>query len=309
MSVLRVRATDLSGREEALTPTFLRLRRGMDSPAEGAVGRFPVDRRPGELLRLRIWRGSDLLFDGKPDEQRFTLSGQGMLLHLEARTKGGILLDNEARPETLEHPTVAGVFGRLIGPHGFLLIGQHATLPEFTIRKGLTLWDAFSAFTRRTLGRLPYLVGDTVFADPPVQGDPLTIGGRELPFSRMEYTLRHYKPVSRVYIRDDEGYYHTSVGNPDSGRRQILRERYLIPAGEFANIPRWDSHARIRRSMREMEKVEVELPGCHPLRLGRGVIIESEQVFLPNLVVDQVDYTLDEKGERTTVTLGNALFN
>ena len=306
--MLRVRATDISGREEMLTPTFLRLRRGIDSPAEGAVGRFPVDRRPAELLRLRVWRGEELLFDGKPDEQRFTLSAAGMLLQIEARTKGGILLDNEARPETFEHPTVAGVFGRLIGPHGFLLIGPHATLPAFTVRKGLTLWDAFSAFTRRTLGRLPYVVGDMVFTQPPVQGEPMAIGGRALPFSRLEHSLCHYRPVSRVYIRDDEGYYQTWVGNPDAAARQILRERYLIPAGEFANIPRWDSHARIRRSMREMEKTTVELPGCHTPRLGQGVIVENGQVFLPNLVVDQVEYTLDERGERTTLVLASAMY-
>ncbi|MCL2580496.1 MAG: hypothetical protein FWE32_10795 [Oscillospiraceae bacterium] len=309
---MRYRAviTNFSGREEEVYPAFLRIRQDLDSPAVGLSGRFPVGHRPTELMRIRVFRGDEMIFDGRPDEQRFTLSGSGMLLHIEARSRGAILLDNEAMPETLEFPSVHSVFGRLIAPHGFALIAPNLSMDTFTVRKGLTLWDAFSVFTRRTLGRLPYVIGDFVYADPQPPGESLVIGGQERPFSRFEHTVSHYRPISRVFIRDDEGFYHASVENPDNQLRQIRRERYLIPAGEFANIPRWDAASRIRRSMREMESVEVELPGYHhQIRPGRRVMVDHPDARIHNLLVDRSVFILDEKGERATLTLINVLYD
>ena len=309
MDVFRLTATDIEGREVNLTPSFLRLRRSLASPAEGMSGRFPVESRPRALVRVRVFRGSLPVFEGRVDEQRFTLSERGMVLQLDARSKGALLLDNEARPETFENPTAHMMFGRLIAPHGFVLVAGAMSLPEFTIRKGLTLWDAFSIFTRRTYGRVPYVVGDMVIVSQTDPGESTIIGGRERPFSRLEHVIRHYSPISRIFIRDAEGYYSSFVSNPSAPARQIHRERYLIPGGEFAAIPQWDSAARIRRSMRQMERVQAELPGFWDLRPGRGVTVEHPGAFLPNLLVDESVFTLDENGGRTALTMANAMFD
>jgi len=272
-------------------------------------GHFPVDRNPAELIRLRVLRNDAPIFEGKIDEQRLTFSQNGMALQLEARTKGALLLDNEAMPETVEFASTHMMFDRLIARHGFILVAGHAFLPEFTIRKGLTLWDAFSIFARRTHGRLPFVVGDMVMISPTDPGPSVFIGGADMPFSRLEQTISHYRPISRVFIRDDEGNYDAFVDNPDASARQIQRERYLIPAGEFAAIPRWDSQSRIRRSMRQMQTVTAELPGFREIRLGRGVVVEHPQIFLANLLVDGLEFTLDASGARTVLTLASTLYD
>jgi len=307
--VFRMVATDIFGRQVELRPSFLRLRRSLDSPAEGMSGSFPLDGRVLELISVRVLRGGDVIFEGKIDEQRTVLSREGMVLQLEARTRGALLLDNEAMPQTLENPTTHGMFERLIARHGFLLIASQASLPEFTVRKGLTLWDAFSVFTRRTYGRLPFVMGDMVIVARSDSGSAAIIGGRDIPFSRLEHTISHHRPISRVFIRDDEGGYDTFVSNPEAPVRQIVRERFLIPAGEFVAIPRWDSTSRIRRSMRQMQTVLAELPGFWEIRPGRGVIVDHPQVFLGNLLVDQLEFTLDQRGARTVLTLASALYD
>ena len=308
MDVFRVIATDIGGREESLVPSFVRLRRSIDSPAEGFTGRFPVPLPPNRLVRLRVLRGNELIFEGGIDEQRLTYSVRGMLLQLDARSKGALLLDNEALPQALVQPTVHNIFDRLIAPHGFALIAPPMGLPEFVIRKGLTLWDAFSIFARRTLGRLPYVVGDMVIVSPTDPGEgTVMLGGREHPFSSLEHVISQHRPISRIFIRDSEGDYTTFVDNDDAARLQIRRERYLIPSGEFAAVPQWDSASRIRRSMRESMSTVVELPGFVDLRIGRGVAVSTPQVSLPNLMIDQLVFTLDENGGRTVLTLANWL--
>ena len=305
-----VLATDIFGDELSLAPASLRVRRSTDSPAEGMSGSFPVSSAPREIVRVRVLRGGDQIFEGRPDAQRLTFSQDGMLLTLESRSKGAILLDNEAMPETVHFATTHAMFDRLIGRHGFILIAPgHTMLPEFTVRKGLTLWDAFSIFVRRIHGRLPFVNGDMVMISQTDPGTNIVIGGADLPFSRLEHDISYYNPISRVFIRDDEGSYSTFVSNPDTAQRQILRERYLIPAGEFAAVPRWDSLSRIRRSMRQMRSVQVTLPGYHEIRPGRGIVIEHPQIFLPNLLLDRLDFTLDSNGARTQLTLASALYD
>jgi len=308
VDVFRVAATNIWGGEVSFTPSFVRLRRSLESPAEVFTGRFPVPARPAELVRVQVFRNDEPIFEGKIDEQRLTLSSNGMLLQLDARNRGGLLLDNEAMPETLAHPTTHMMFERLIARHGFTLIATPRSLPEFTIRKGLTLWDAFAVFARRTYGRLPYVVGDAVIVSGTDLGEgTLLLGGSGLPFSRLEHVISHQRMISRIFIRDEEGYYRTFVDNPHTAGLGIVRERFLIPSGEFAAIPRWDSASRIRRSMRQAISVVAELPGFAHLRLGRGVAVDNPLVSLPNLMVDESVFTLDQNGARTVLTLANWL--
>ena len=309
-SEFRVIVSDTSGRESELLPSFIRWRRSLESPAEGFSGRFPVSSRPGELVSMRLQRNGGGLFEGKIDTQRLSLSGDGMVLTLEARSRGGLLLDNQATPFVYENISTQGLFGWLIAPFGFVLVASSPrSLPEFTVRAGQTAWAAFSVFTRLTYGRVPYVSGDMVVVAPTDPGHSVIIGGRERPISRLEHIINHYRPISRIYIRDEEGEYSTFVSNPDAPSRGIVRERFLAPSGEFASIPQWDAAARIRRSMREMERVVAELPGFHMQRPGGGVVVEHPDLFLPNRLVDESIFTLDQNGGRTLLTLANWVYD
>ena len=309
MDEFRVVVSDTSGRESELRPEFIRLRRSLESPAEGFVGRFPVSSRPEELVSVRLQRNGAGLFEGKTDSQRLSISQDGMVLSIEARSRGGLLLDNQAAPHVYDNVSTHGLFEWLIAPHGFLLLASPRTLPEFTVRVGQTLWAAFSTFTRRTYGRLPVVSGDMVTVAQNDPGHNVVIGGRERPVSRLEHTIDHYRPLSRIYIRDDTGVYSTFVSNPDAPPRGIVRERFLAPSGEFAGVPQWDASSRIRRSMREMDRVVAELPGFHMRQPGSGVIVEHPDLFLPNRIVDESIFTFDRNGARTQLTLASSVYD
>jgi len=309
MDEFRVLAVDTSGVESEFVPSFIRLRRSLESPADGFTGHFPVERRPFELVSLRLMRGGATIFEGKVDAQRLSISRDGMLLTLEARSKGGLLLDNQAVPRVYENLTTHGLFEWLLAPHGFLLLASPRTLEEFTVRAGQTLWAAFSAFTKRTYGRLPFVVGDMVIVSQTDPGVSTVVGDALRPFSRLEHTISHYRPISRIFIRDEEGEYSTFVQNHDAPPRGIVRERFIVPGGEFVSTPQWDAATRIRRSMREMERVVAELPGFHQLRPGGGVAIEHPGFFMANLMVDESVFTLDAGGGRTVLTLVSLLYD
>ena len=302
-------AVDTSGVESELLPSFIRLRRSLESPADGFTGRFPVERRPFEYVSVRLMRGGAVLFEGKVDAQRFSISGDGMALTLEARSKGGLLLDNQAMPHVYYNVTTHGLFEQLCARHGFLLLASPRTLEEFTVRGGQTIWAAFCAFTKRTYGRLPFVVGDMVIVSQTDPGEGAIIGDERRPFSRLEQSISHYRPISRIFIRDEQGQYTTFVQNHDAAPRGIVRERFMVPSGEFAAIPQWDAASRVRRSMREMERVVAELPGFHELRPGGGVSIEHPGFFRSGFMVDESVFTFDAAGGRTVVTLVNAVYD
>ncbi|MCL2857685.1 MAG: hypothetical protein FWE19_08230 [Oscillospiraceae bacterium] len=309
MDEFRAVVSDTSGVASELTPSFIRLRRSLESPADGFTGRFPVSERLRELVGVRLFRGQAVVFEGKIDAQRLSISQDGTLLTLEARSKGGLLLDNQAAPHVYENITTHGLFEWLCAPHGFLLLASPRTLPEFTVRAGQTLWAAFCAFTRRTYGRLPFVVGDMVIVSQADPGASEVIGDERRPFSRLEQTISHYRPISRMFIRGEDGEYSTFVQNHDAPPRGIVRERFMVPSGEFVSIPQWDATSRIRRSMREMERVVVELPGFHELRPGSGAVVDNPAFFMANLLVDESVFTLDAGGARTQLALVNSVYD
>lgn len=309
MDEFRVVTTDISGVEQELVPNFLRLRGLLTSPVQGLTVRAPVRQRPWETLRVRVMRNTVQIFGGRVDEQRFSLSQDGMTLELQARTHAATLLDNQALPRMFENISTQALFNAYIAPHGFVLVAAQRTLPEFTVRTGQTIWDAFATFTRRTYDRVPIVVGDMVIVSDTNPGEPTIIGTAQRPISRLEHIISHYRPISRVFIRDEAGEYSTSVENPDATPRQIMRERFIVPGGEFVAQPRWDAITRIRRSMREMERLSVQLPGFVNVWPGGGVIVQHPSVHIANMIVDENVFTLDERGARTQLTLANMMYD
>jgi prophage tail gpP-like protein len=294
--------------ELALKPSRLTVTRSLSSPAASLGGVFPVKRWPNEIARATLLLGGEPLLQVFPDRQTASLSDRGMSLELSARSKGASLLDNEAWPHTYRNYTTGLIFTELISSYGFTLDGENTgTLGEFTVRKGWSVWDAFSAFTRRVHGVVPWVRGDSISISPPRGEEPVSLGGKERPIAALSRTIDRYEPISQIYIRNAEGEYSSIVTNHDAAGRDIRRVRFLIPAGEFTTAPFWDARQRIQRSMREFLTLKATLPGYLDILPGQGVHIDHPRVSRPDLLVDEVRFTLDEKGARTDLNLHLAI--
>lgn len=305
--MLTVWARRLSDGKTIALDKLIRLRvvSSLSSPAQGVSLEAAVDEFPGDLGRIMVKEGIRTVFTGQVDRQTSSLSADGRRISIDARSKAALLLDNEAVPSSLAGVRLTTVFNRFIAPYGFLLqsVEGNRALPLYVVNKGLSEWEAFTNFVRRAYGRTPYVSGDQVIVDHPGSLSALVIGGAGLPFTKLEHTFEPYHVISRVVLRDEDGYYRSAVRNTRADDYDIQRKRYVIPANEFTDYPVLDANQRIRRSMLKLHTVSVELPGVMQIAVGRKARIADENLNLSGLMVDEVIYNQNQQGVTTGLSL------
>lgn len=312
MTPLSVAATRLlDGKEIALADlTDLSVTATLDSPARSMTCTAAVDAFPGALGAVTVRWGERVLFTGKVDKQAASLSENGRLLTIDARSRGAELLDNEAAPCTLGNVRLAAVFRLFIAPYDFVLVGPDArrTLAVYTVHKGCSEWEALTGYCRRAYGKTPHVVGDMVMLDRPRSAAPLVIGGAGLPFSRLEQVIEPYRMLSKVVLRDGEGHYSSAVHNSAAAYYGVRRKRYVIPPGEFADSAALDANQRIRRSMLEAESVTAVLPGIHLVEIGREAVVEDVALRQQNLLAREVTWRQSRAGLTTELALCSSVY-
>ncbi len=262
---------------------------------------------------LRVYHEGALLFEGAPDSQKLVLGSGGVLLELEARSAGALLLDNEAQPCQLQNARAADVFMRFISPYGFAMLAPHggSALPFYTVRAGTSEWDAFADFIRRVYGVTPYVSGRNVVVGRPEPGaQPFRISntGGGARFSSLFHERIPYHIISSVYLRDADGAYATAVHNSAAAGMGIKRRRFVSPASEYADNRGLDANFRIRRSMFESERVVTELPGIYEVSLGADAAVADEALSAHNLMVTRREYIFAAGGIFTRLTLQSSLY-
>lgn len=308
MTVTAVRLTD------GKTVAFDRLvsaevTASLSSPAQGFCCTAAVDAFPGELGAVTVRLGPRTLFTGQIDRQTASLSAGGRLLTLEARSKGALLLDNEAVPCALTGAQLSTVFGIFAAPYGFVLYNPNGSrsLALYTVHKGQSEWEALIGFTRRAYGRTPYVTGDQIMVDRPRSASPLVIGGAGPAYTRLEYIRAPYHMLSKVVLRDAEGLYSAAVHNSTAAYYGVRRKRYVIPPSEFTDSGALDANQRIRRSMLQVETARVTLPGIVEVPIGREVHVDGD-LRLRNLMAGEVAWRQDKSGVTTALELISTVY-
>lgn len=311
MKPLRVCVSRLAdGRELPLRVLELTVTAALFSPARAARLTAAVDAHPGELGTVRIEQEGHGLFTGSIDRQEFQLGERGRLLTLEARSRGARLLDNEARPCTLENVRISTLFERCIAPYGFLLEvpAYSGGLGLYTIHKGTTEWEAFAAFCRNVYGTAPFVRGDSVVVGRPHSPAPLTIGTAGLPYTQLAHIFEPYNMLSKVVLRDRDGNYSAAVQNSAAKYYAIQRVRYSIPPSEFTDSPGLDANQRIQRGMLHSELLTVTLPGIVQVQPGQAVRIADSVLHREGLFAEEVVWRQGPDGLLTTLALRDSAY-
>ena len=311
---LTANAVALNGSHMRLpAPTRMELVRSLDSPAANISISFAMDRRPHDFLSVSVSSGMNILFDGRVDEQSFSLSSSGSVLTLEARDRGAGLLDNEAMPQTLWGANLTTMFARLIRPYGFELRSAFPsrTLPEFTIGRGVSEWDAFVSFVTLLHGVKAHIEGRYAAIGRPAPGarivfTNLRAGGAA--FSSLSHRRIPYRMISRIFLRDGEGLYSSSVRNPAAQTHGVSRTRHIIPPTEFAENPALNAKLRIRRAQYLSDETIVRCPGLIFARPGQEASVEDAIFPQQNLMVDTIRHLVSNAGMSTELTLRSWLF-
>jgi hypothetical protein len=292
--------------------TDIQLAASLSSPARSLRVTAAVGQLPQELRDATLYYGERELFSGRVDRQEGRLARNGKSVALEARSKGGILLDNESRPRVLWGTNIATMFRNTLAPYGFGLYNPQParTAAVYSVGKGVSEWDAFCGLCMRMHSVLPYVEGDTVMVCPPQSGAVLRISnsGNGVPYSDLRWVHLPYAVLSRVVIRDENGSYSTAVQNPAAARYQMQRKRYMIPTAAFEDAPALDANQRIRASMRERVKVSVTVPEVLEVQCGQQVEIADTALTLYNLRVEQWKLRANGGGYVSELTLGDSVY-
>lgn len=292
--------------------TGLTLRSTLDSPAVILEISAAVSAIMPQLGKVYVYRAGKKIFEGLVDKQQSDISAQGRLLKIEARSKGALLLDNEALPRLLLNANLATVFSICASPYGFVLgarSGFDRRLAQYTIQKGQSQWEVLCGFCRRVFSVTPYVQGDVINVQQPATGSMARIGGSDRPVSHLRQIHEPYQIVSKVVLRDEAGLYSGAVHNSAAKYYGVQRTRYIIPTSEFVDSPALDANQRIRRSMLHSSTVEATLPGYHDIEVGQPVEIETEMDSLRGLMVTEKLHSLDSSGISTWLKLVRSEYN
>ena len=305
-------AVDLYGGRHTLpSPVSMTHTASLDSPADGLSLSCLVEENLPDCYRLEGYLGERRIFQGGIDEMSYSLTGKGGKLTLTGRTDGSLLLDNEALPLTFVGATLKDVCYRYLDPYGIFSLGfsYPGSLARYIVPKGLCDWEALCEYCRLTLGRQLWLDENLTVRLLPVTGagwhriSNTNRGGGWLPYTSLTRTVSRHQLVSKVCIRDEDGYYSSALENPWSQRLKIRRKRYLIPPSQYAQQSGEDAQQIIDQSMGEYLGWEVTLPGYHLIAPGDGVELADPGIGEQEARVYQVEHRLTSQGYTTTLDL------
>lgn len=313
MEPVTLELTYPGGDRYTLTGTLeVSLTRTLESPAQSLTVTLPLaeGNLPGVAVGAELRRGGERVFTGFCDQQTAREDRNGRTFTLQARSRGALLLDNEALPQTYYNVTTSELFRSHLRPYGFtrLEVPREVELGLFTVPKGMSEWEAFTAFCNRAYGRGPIVgEGDRVVVEPRNTTPRAAVTnrpGREgLRYLSAEDTLRRASVVSEMLVRDKQGNYSRELENPFGNPWQVRRRRYIIPAAEYATAPLADGYQRFLEAQRGSHTAEVVLPGWADLWPGDCLELDTGLGDQGSMTVWRCRWDRSADGEYTTVTL------
>ena len=279
-----------------------------DSPAMGFAGTFATDAFAGELGEIEVLLNGKPLFWGRVDRQQNRLTGAGHRVMVEARSRGALLLDNEAEPRSFASVGWDTIFGKHALPYGFVAgaYDKSKTLLNYTVPKGASEWEALAGWIYRVYGGMPCLQENQILMKRPDSPYALVVSnrGKGIPFTALTQSVTPYRMISDIFLRDREGYYTTVARSSKAAELLVRRKRYEIPQTEFTAFAVWDANRRLEESAAEGFSVTVEIPLAIEAALGQYVLLEEPGLAGVYRPIKEITYHWGAKGEKTILVMG-----
>lgn len=273
-----------------------------DTPADSLKTTFFLSGFPGkttEIKSVEAWVGDKMIFQGICDQQSWQIGQSGEKFTIEARSRGALLLDNEALPQVYVQASPQEIFYRHLAPYGFQNAIASKSRISFCVTKGMNEWEVFAGFCQRATGKRPYVQGNQVLISRQ-SGRIHIIDPQVDPVQNMTYRVRRFSVISKVLLRDEEGCYSTQIINQEAQGLGIERKRYLIPSPQWAQ-PTADADKKMEQSMEHREGWEVELAGFFDWQLGEPAQILGHETIIRT--ISEVQHQFAGKGMKTKVFL------
>ena len=300
--------TDADGHEIILSsPLSLVMRMEEDVPADDLTAVFPY-LNCGELAQVSVFDGSRLVFKGVVDEEEHLMSSKGEYLRISARSLAAHLLDNEAEPQSYDHPSARLIYERCASGFGLGAgdVDGSTYFGELTVTKGMSCWTAVQNFCKACYSSSPRISADgrlfmrgLVTEGTVMFGD----GAGGIPFVSLGEKKKRCEEISRVRIKTaDSSGYRSAVENPDAVKRGVRRERYINAA--LTSTPIKCADTMIANGSKRAYSLSLRCPGWLGDILGRAASVSSNTLgSLNGLYVSSIKYHLDSKSDYTDIEL------
>ena len=282
----------------------------LDVPADSLTLTLPFDGRLREADTVEAYQGETLRFFGQADEVISVRQGERLVTRVTARSLAALLLDNEAEPLTYNNPSNKLMFDRHLAPFGITSYDEerHPLYNDLRIDKGMSHWQALEAFCLKRYGSAPRIEGRRAFLRGYGREGTVLFGENGVRCLSLNESLRRHRLISEVKVKfNSANGYSSSVKNANPLCDGVRRVRYVNAAADNVNLDAaWHM---IDKGNRASYLLRLDCAGARPDLLGMPAVVEDSGLGrIEGLRVTGVKYTMNEKGELTTVSLRKEQF-
>lgn len=307
--------TTVSGQKVNLGAAYsIQINKSRETPADSLTAVFFSEKIHPEYKLIEAYTSENqLFFSGIVDEQKFEVAENGCFLTIKSRSKTAYLIDNEASPQIYKRPSLDIIFKRHIKPYGFTsIIGNKSTFnANIEVEKGMSEWDVLEEFCSSCLGTFPLVNADgSIDASGRVATKKILFSnaGSGISYSYISQKYNRYKLISEVTVcAPYAAIYVDKVKDIELINNGICRRKFISMTEDTSsakNISVDTAKQMILDSKKKFNEIIIKCPGAIYAQIGNSCQI-SDSVLgnLQNLIVYEVEYTLNKSGEFTVFTL------
>ena len=270
-----------------------------DAPADSLTAVFSADGTIYPLLSIEVLDNNDRIFFGYIDTQSDEQTISGIFLTVTARSIAGILLDNEALPQTYSMVSMNDLMKRHFEPFGFQHFkGTRKTFDdEFIITKGMSEWAVLANFCKKFTGTVPKIdcYGNIDISENK-DNDCIYISSNQC--ISKKHTLKRHILISMIMERAAVSDGYVMPFEDELAKSLKVNKKRYINTVDNKNLSPMSARNILDNADNKYEQVILEISGCIICRVGDELIIDNED---KKYIIKEIHYSLGVEGEKTRV--------
>lgn len=308
-------ATTVSGQKIDLGAVYsIQINKSREAPADTLSAIFFSPKIHSEYKLIDVYTSEkQLFFSGVVDEQKFEVAENGCFLTIKSRSKAAYLIDNEACAQSYKRPSLDIIFKRHIKPYGFSSIsGDNSTFnATIEVDTGMSEWDVLEQFCSMCLGTFPIVNADgSIDASGQTENKKILFSNSTngVNYSYLSQKYNRYKLISEITVCEPcSAIYAGKVKDTELINKGICRRKFITMSEDTSSAQKISvdtAKQMILGSKKKFNEIIIKCPGAIHSKIGtKCQVNDSILGNLSNLIVYEVEYTLNKNGEFTIFTL------
>ncbi len=267
--------------------------------------RFKSSDHCDEIVTVKAFNASEMIFNGYCDNQRISEDGGGYEVYIYARSSACILVDNEAEPFTYNMPTANQLCFTFARPFGFS--GDMPVIEskeKYEVTKGTSCYGAISGFVSMAAGKHIYISPQNRIQLLEKSEDIENLGkygvlsaatviNRSEPLTEVRFKKTSSASGYRLHMR--------------AQARQDFNFNERVRYVNLSSLPQWQREYTVLKTLKDSfedyQTLEVTVTGYMSKPLLQRFSYSSAIGEYENYVLTEKEYIYSTSGERTRLTL------